>query len=103
MAERTPIIGGKPDAPAIPKLRGSASKKTIKPDVKSDEKFCLSPSSQSLGTSWVLVFDCVLFELITLLLIEKIEQAHEAAHSAASAWLTLFSEKRSGYEISKGF
>jgi len=45
----------------------------------------------------------VLFELITLLLIEKIEQAHEAAHSAASAWLTLFSEKRSGYEISKGF
>jgi hypothetical protein len=35
VAVNNPITGGNPDAAAIPKLRGSASKKTKKPEVKS--------------------------------------------------------------------
>jgi hypothetical protein len=39
MAVINPIIGGNSDALAIPKLKGSANKNTIKPDMASDEKF----------------------------------------------------------------
>ena len=51
MAVNNPIIGGKSDALAIPKLKGSANKNTINPDTASEEKFSLSPARPSFGNS----------------------------------------------------
>jgi hypothetical protein len=42
MAVRTPIIGGKFDAPAMPKQSGSAINDTRNPESKSDFQYCLS-------------------------------------------------------------
>jgi hypothetical protein len=49
MAETKPIIGGNSDALAIPKLRGKANKKTIKPETASTDQFSFKPSIPSFG------------------------------------------------------
>jgi hypothetical protein len=49
IAVKTPIMGGKPEAAAIPRLRGRARRKTTNPDVASFPKFCVNPASPSLG------------------------------------------------------
>ena len=51
MAVNNPMMEGKSDAFAIPKLKGSANKKTVKPDVASDARFCFKPARPSLGNS----------------------------------------------------
>jgi hypothetical protein len=49
IAVKTPIEAGNPLAFAIPKLRGSASRKTKKPDMKSDLKCAFIPFRPSTG------------------------------------------------------
>jgi hypothetical protein len=49
MAVTKPIMGGKSEALAIPKLRGIANKKTTKPAVASAAKFSFNPAHPSLG------------------------------------------------------
>jgi hypothetical protein len=44
-----PIMGGKSEALAMPKLNGSANKKTTKPETASLLKFCLNPNQPSAG------------------------------------------------------
>jgi hypothetical protein len=44
-----PMIGGKSEAFAIPKLKGNANKKTIKPEIASVLKFSFSPAKPSAG------------------------------------------------------
>ena len=42
-----PMMGGNSDAFAIPKLKGNASKNTMKPEVASLEKFSFKPAKPS--------------------------------------------------------
>ena len=57
MAVTKPIMGGKSEALAIPKLRGMANKKTTKPAVASAVKFSFKPAQPSLGVCvFVVVF-----------------------------------------------
>jgi hypothetical protein len=49
IAVTSPIIGGKSDAFAIPKLKGKANKNTMNPDDASLIKFSFKPAMPSLG------------------------------------------------------
>ena len=49
IAEINPIIGGKSEAFAIPKLKGKANKNTIKPEIASVLKFSFKPAKPSAG------------------------------------------------------
>ena len=49
IAVNNPIIGGKSDALAIPKLKGKANKKTMNPEAASEAKFSFNPVRPSLG------------------------------------------------------
>ena len=61
MAVNKPMMGGKSDALAIPKLKGSANKKTINPEAASDAKFSFRPARPSLGNS--ILFFILIIEL----------------------------------------
>ena len=63
IAVSKPIIGGKSDALAIPKLKGSANKKTINPEAASEAKFSFNPAKPSLGNS-ILFFILINSEVI---------------------------------------
>ena len=49
MALIIPAIGGKPEAIAIPRLKGRAIKKTIKPEIRSSRQFVFSPAMPVAG------------------------------------------------------
>ena len=51
-----PMIGGKSEAFAIPKLKGKASKKTINPEAASDATFSFNPAKPSLGVFFIFFF-----------------------------------------------
>ena len=51
IAVNTPMAGGNSLALAMPRLSGSASRKTRKPDTMSLRQFCLSPARPSSGSA----------------------------------------------------
>ena len=53
-----PMIGGKSEAFAIPKLKGKANKNTIKPEIASDLKFSFKPANPSAGI-YFLIFEVI--------------------------------------------
>ena len=53
-----PMIGGKSEAFAIPKLNGNANKNTIKPEIASDLKFSFKPANPSAGI-YFLIFEVI--------------------------------------------
>ena len=55
IAVNTPMIGGKSEACAIPRLSGKANNETISPEIRSFHQFCFKPLIPSSGIS-VLVF-----------------------------------------------
>ena len=56
IAVSTPMIGGKPEAPAMPKLNGNAIRETKKPDMASCCQLSFNPARPSLG---VAIVDCL--------------------------------------------
>lgn len=59
MAVRSPVIGGKSEALAMPKLRGSANKKTMNPEMASVAPCALRPARPSAGRVFFSVFCCM--------------------------------------------
>ena len=56
MAVNKPMMGGKSEALAIPKLKGKANKKTINPEAASDAMFSFNPAKPSLGVFFIFFF-----------------------------------------------
>jgi hypothetical protein len=56
IAVNNPMMGGKSEALAIPKLKGKASKKTINPEAASDATFSFNPAKPSLGVFFIFFF-----------------------------------------------
>jgi hypothetical protein len=63
MAVTKPMMGGKSEALAIPKLRGIANRKTTKPAVASAAKFSFNPAQPSLGEVFfeLICISCIVF------------------------------------------
>jgi hypothetical protein len=64
IAVTKPMRGGNSEAFAIPRLNGSARRKTIKPERLSDVKFCLSPARPSRGKLFFCIVDMFDFLLL---------------------------------------
>ena len=57
-----PIIGGKSEAFAIPKLNGNANKNTMKPEIASVLKFSFKPANPSAGM-YFFIFAFIYFQI----------------------------------------
>jgi hypothetical protein len=76
IAVNNPIIGGKSDALAIPKLKGKANKKTMNPEAASEAKFSFNPVRPSLGKSSLFFIEMTLQSYEKYLFVNPVRQLY---------------------------